>query len=87
VNSGSDGVVADYPFNPPSDSSFAIWTLNNGTPQTNVANKIYGIPWNLNNNPPSASNTDAGIQQVTIIIKFDGKTVFTLVDFVRSLST
>ena len=86
VNSGSDGVVASYTFTPPSDSSFTIWTLNNGTPQTNITNKIYGIPWNLNNNPPCASNTDADIQQVTLIINFNGNTVFKLVDFVRRKS-
>ena len=86
VSSGSDGVVASYTFTQPSDSRFVIWSLNNGTPQTNITNRIYGIPWNLNNNPPCASNTDADIQQVTLIINFNGNTVFKLVDFVRRKS-
>jgi type II secretory pathway pseudopilin PulG len=79
-----DGVVASYTFTQPSNSCYMFGPLNNAIPQELVTDKIYGIPWNLNSNPPSASNTDTGIQQITIIVQFNGTPVFTLVDFVSN---
>jgi hypothetical protein len=81
---GTDGIVAQYAFTQPSNSHFVVWRLNNnnGAPQTVDDGYIYGVPWNLNSNPPAISQTDTGVQQVTIIVKFNSQTVYTLVDFV-----
>jgi type II secretory pathway pseudopilin PulG len=80
ANTGSNGVVASYVFTQPKDINYVVCTLSNTQLQNIIENEIYGIPWNINTN--SASNTDTGVQQVTIIIQYNNETIFTLVDFV-----
>jgi type II secretory pathway pseudopilin PulG len=80
ANTGIDGVVGTYEFTQPEIYKYTICTLSNTQPQNIIENMVYGIPWNINTD--SANNTDTGVQKVTIIIKHDDETIFTLVDFV-----
>jgi len=63
-------------------ANFEICTLDNNS--TEVANKIYGLPWDLDTNTlvyGGPNPSDPGIQKITIIVKFDGKEIFRLADF------
>ena len=75
------GFYAYAPDPPP--SNYSVSTLDRDN--TMVDGSIYGVPWDLANNVPyvqSGSNPyDPGIQKITIIVKFNGSVIFTLVDF------
>jgi prepilin-type N-terminal cleavage/methylation domain-containing protein len=69
-------------------SNYQIHTLDNTGASFN--GKIYGLPWNIKPSPTSDYNkpvynlsnkTDPGIQKVTIIVLFENKEIFRLVDF------
>jgi prepilin-type N-terminal cleavage/methylation domain-containing protein len=69
-------IKGNYPAN------FLLFTLDNAG--TQVADKVYGLPWDLNNNRIIYGETnpaDPGIQKVTVIIQFNGKEIYRLADF------
>jgi prepilin-type N-terminal cleavage/methylation domain-containing protein len=63
-------------------ANFLLLTLDNAGNQ--VADKVYGLPWNLDENTPvygGPNPADPGIQKVTVIIQFEGKEIYRLADF------
>ncbi len=71
-----DMIKNNYPDN------FLLFTLDNDGNQ--VADKVYGLPWNLDDNVPVYGGTnpaDPGIQKVTVIIQYNGEEIYRLADF------
>ncbi|MDD5701457.1 MAG: type II secretion system protein [Dehalococcoidales bacterium] len=63
-----DSIKANFPAN------FLLFTLDNTG--TLVADKVYGLPWNLDDNVLVYGGTnpaDPGIQKVTVIIQYNGE--------------
>lgn len=61
--------------------SYSIWSVSrNGTPVNGgLGDLILGIPWNSTTN--NATNTDNGLQKITLVIKHEGRDVITLEDY------
>jgi prepilin-type N-terminal cleavage/methylation domain-containing protein len=75
-------VLLDLPPIPP---NFRIYTLSNENHGTTlVADKMYGLPWDLATNTliyDGNNPADPGIQKVTVIVQYDGKEIYRLADF------
>jgi len=67
----TDILLEDY-------KGYTIWSVNrDGVPVNDGAfDPIIAIPWNSGNN--TASDTDTGLQKITLVIKHEGTYVITL---------
>lgn len=78
-----DGALYTLPAGVTIPNNFSVYSLKNSGTQGAI-NNIYGLPWDLNTNALISSGTnpaDPGIQKVTIIIQFNGKEIYRLIDF------